>query len=45
MKSLLALLMLSAALFLGACNNSSGSSAPTVNPPVTSPGNEPGDEP
>ncbi len=37
MKSLLALLILAAALFVGACNNTSGSAAPTVNAPVTSP--------
>jgi hypothetical protein len=36
MKSLLALLILAAALFVGACNDNSGSTAPTVNP-VTSP--------
>lgn len=41
MKSLLALLILAAALFVGACNNGSGGTAlPTLNPvdsPVTSP--------
>jgi hypothetical protein len=38
MKALFALLMLAAALFVGACNNNTGgSAAPTVNPPVTSP--------
>ncbi len=41
MKSLLALLILAAALFVGACNNSTGgTTAPTTNPvssPVTSP--------
>ena len=45
MKSLLALLILAAALFVGACNtNTSGSGAPTVNPvssPVTSPATSP----
>jgi hypothetical protein len=41
MKSLLALLILAAALFVGACNSSSGGTAlPSLNPvdsPVTSP--------
>lgn len=41
MKSLLALLILAAALFVGACNNGTGgSNAPTLNPvqsPVISP--------
>jgi hypothetical protein len=41
MKSLLALLIVAAALFVGACNtNSGGSGTPTLNPvvsPVTSP--------
>ena len=32
MKSVLALLILAAALFVGACNNTSGSAAPTVRP-------------
>lgn len=41
MKSLFALLILGAALFVGACNNSGGSAAPTVNPPVTSPETSP----
>jgi hypothetical protein len=40
MKSLFALLILAAALFVGACNNTSGSAAPTVNP-VTSPETSP----
>lgn len=37
MKSLLALLILTAALFVGACNNTGGSAAPASNAPVTSP--------
>jgi hypothetical protein len=38
MKPLLALLILAAALFVGACNNNSGASAaPATNAPVTSP--------
>jgi hypothetical protein len=44
MKPLLALLILAAALFVGACNNSSGSAVPTLNPVpsmVTSPGTSP----
>ena len=41
MKSVLALLILAAALFVGACNNSSGSAAPSVNAPVTSPETSP----
>jgi len=44
MKPLLALLILAAALFVGACNNSSGSPVPTLNAvpsTVTSPGTSP----
>jgi len=42
MKSLLALLMLAAALFVGACNSTTGGSAtPTVAAPVTSPETSP----
>src|SRR4029079_11015999 len=41
MKSLLALLILAAALFVGACNNTSGTAAPSVNAPVTSPETSP----
>jgi Spy/CpxP family protein refolding chaperone len=38
MKSVLALLVLAAALFVGACNNSTGATtAPASNPPVSSP--------
>ena len=40
MKSLLALLVLAAALAVGACNSTTSSGAPTTNPassPVTSP--------
>ena len=40
MKALLALLILSAALFVGACNSTGGSAAPTLNP-VTSPETSP----
>ncbi len=41
MKSVLALLILAAALFVGACNNTSGTAAPSVNAPVTSPETSP----
>ena len=45
MKSLLALFILAAALFVGACNNTTGgTTAPTTNPvssPVTSPEMQP----
>ena len=40
MKSLFALLILGAALFVGGCNNTSGSAAPTI-APVTSPETSP----
>jgi hypothetical protein len=44
MKPLLALLILAAALFVGACNNPAGSAVPTLNPvpsTLTSPGTSP----
>jgi hypothetical protein len=42
MKHLFALLILAAALFVGACNNSTGgTAAPTINAPVTSPETSP----
>ncbi len=45
MKSLLALLILAAALFVGACNNSTGgTTAPSTNPGHIA-GDQPGDEP
>jgi hypothetical protein len=42
MKSVLALLVLAAALFVGACNSGTGgTTAPSVNAPVTSPETSP----